>query len=191
MFSIRSSLDFVSVSVVASCSRGRQFKSRRRQKWINWDCDCYYLEICTKTGVQKNNSLATYILGPMKFSMVLFLKFYYSSVLKNYRKNTENFPASLDMMLNIGLVSRKMEGFLLLCKWSIWFTEQHIFKLIIHFLIHQNVPQIKYVISFEVYDGFIGQKILKLCRQESWPFSPGWAANIMRIHSWTFRLPCI
>ena len=25
---------------------------------------------------------------------------------------------------------------------------------------------------FEVYDGFIGQKILKLLRQESWPFGP-------------------
>ena len=28
------------------------------------------------------------------------------------------------------------------------------------------------IISFEVYDGFIGQKILKLWRQESWPFGP-------------------
>ena len=25
---------------------------------------------------------------------------------------------------------------------------------------------------FEVNGGFIGQKILKLCRQESWPFGP-------------------
>ena len=31
---------------------------------------------------------------------------------------------------------------LLLCKSSIWFTEKHIFKIIIYFLIHQNVPQI-------------------------------------------------
>ena len=30
----------------------------------------------------------------------------------------------------------------------------------------------KIFISFEVYDGFIGQKILKLWRQESWPFGP-------------------
>ena len=29
------------------------------------------------------------------------------------------------------------------------------------FLIHQNLPQ-NCIISFEVYDGFIGQKILKL-----------------------------
>ena len=28
---------------------------------------------------------------------------------------------------------------LLLCKSSIWFTEQHIFKIIIYFLVHQNV----------------------------------------------------
>ena len=35
----------------------------------------------------------------------------------------------------------------------------------------------------------IGEKVLKLWRQECWPFSPGWAAHIMRIHSWTFRLP--
>ena len=26
-------------------------------------------------------------------------------------------------------------------------------------------------------------------RQKSWPFSPGWAANITRIRSWTFHLP--
>ena len=31
---------------------------------------------------------------------------------------------------------------LLLCKSSIWFTEKHIFKIIIYFLIHQNVLQI-------------------------------------------------
>ena len=36
---------------------------------------------------------------------------------------------------------------------------------------------------------FLGQKILKLWRQESRLFGPGWAANITRIHSWTFRLP--
>ena len=48
-----------------------------------------------------------------------------------------------------------------------------------------------YVISFEVYDGFIGQKILKLWRHESWPFGPGWTANITAIRLWTFRLPCL
>ena len=47
-----------------------------------------------------------------------------------------------------------------------------------------------YVIWFEVYDGFIGQNILKLWGQERWPFGPGWAALIPRIRSWTFRLPC-
>ena len=47
-----------------------------------------------------------------------------------------------------------------------------------------------YVISFEVYDDLIGQKILKLWRRESWPFGPGWAAHITRIRSCTFRLPC-
>ena len=31
--------------------------------------------------------------------------------------------------------------------------------------------------------------ILKLWRQESWPFGPGWAAHIPSIRSWTFRLP--
>ena len=31
--------------------------------------------------------------------------------------------------------------------------------------------------------------ILKLWKQESWPFSPGWDANITRIRLWTFRLP--
>ena len=71
---------------------------------------------------------------------------------------------------------------LLLCNSSIWLTEKHIFKIIIYLLIHQN-----YVISFEVYDGFIGQTILKLWRQESWPFR---AAHITSIRSWTFRLLC-
>ena len=42
---------------------------------------------------------------------------------------------------------------------------------------------------FEVYGGFIGQKILKLWRQESLPFGPGWATKITRIRSWTFRFP--
>ena len=32
--------------------------------------------------------------------------------------------------------------------------------------------------------------ILKLWRQESWPFGPGWAAHITSIRSWTFCLPC-
>ena len=77
---------------------------------------------------------------------------------------------------------------LLLCKSSIWFTEKHIFKIIKYFLIHQNVPQI---MSFHLRYGFIGQKILELWRQESWPFGPGWAATIARIRSWTSRLPCI
>jgi hypothetical protein len=35
----------------------------------------------------------------------------------------------------------------------------------------------------------LGQKILKLWRQESQPFGPGWSANITRIRSWTFHLP--
>ena len=46
-----------------------------------------------------------------------------------------------------------------------------------------------YVIQFEVYDGFIVEKSLKLWRQESWPFGPGWATHITSIRSWTFRLP--
>ena len=51
---------------------------------------------------------------------------------------------------------------ILLCKSSIWFIEKNSFsKLSYIFLIDQNVPQI---MSFHsrVYDGFIGQKILKL-----------------------------
>ena len=47
-----------------------------------------------------------------------------------------------------------------------------------------------YVISFEVYDGFIGEQILKLWRQESWPLGPCWFAHLTRIRLWTFRLPC-
>ena len=39
---------------------------------------------------------------------------------------------------------RKVHDYFLLlhCKSSIWFTEKHIFKIIIYFLIQQNMPQI-------------------------------------------------
>ena len=77
---------------------------------------------------------------------------------------------------------------LLLCKSSIWFTEKHIFKIIIYFF-NTSKCAANYVISFEVYDGFLGLNILKLWRQESLPFGPGRAAYIMRIRSWTIRLP--
>ena len=50
---------------------------------------------------------------------------------------------------------------LLLCKSSIRFTEKHIFKIIIYFFDTSKCAT-NYVISFEVYDGFIDQKILKL-----------------------------
>ena len=54
------------------------------------------------------------------------------------------------------------DNFLLLfCKSSIWFTEKHIFKIIIYFF-NTSKFAANYVLSFEVYDGFIGQKILKL-----------------------------
>ena len=66
---------------------------------------------------------------------------------------------------------------LLICKSSIWFTEQHIFKIILHFF-NTSKCAANYVISFEVYDGFICQKILKQWRQESRPFSPGSAPHI-------------
>ena len=78
---------------------------------------------------------------------------------------------------------------LLLCKSSNRFTEKHIFKIIIYSF-NTSKCAANYVISFEVYDGFIGQNFLKLWRQESWPFGTGWSANIMRIHSWTFCLLC-
>ena len=76
---------------------------------------------------------------------------------------------------------RKVHNYflLLLCKSSIWFTEQHIFKIIINFLT-TLICAANYVIWFEVYDGLIGQKILKLWRQESWPFGPGWSANTLK-----------
>ena len=83
----------------------------------------------------------------------------------------------------------KIISTLLLCKSSIWFTEKHIFKIIIYFF-NTSKCVANYVISFGVYDGFISQKYLKLWRQESWPFGPGWAAHITSIGSWTFRLPC-
>ena len=77
---------------------------------------------------------------------------------------------------------------LLLCKSSIWFTEQHIFKITIYFF-NTSKCVTNCVISFKVYDGFISKKILKLWMQESQPFGLCWAAHIMSIGSWTFRLP--
>ena len=49
---------------------------------------------------------------------------------------------------------------LVLCKSSIWFTEKHIFKTIIYFF-NTSKGATNYVFSFEVYHGFIDQKILK------------------------------
>ena len=48
---------------------------------------------------------------------------------------------------------------LLLCKSSIWFTEKQILKIVICFFNTSKCATI-YVISLEVYGGFIGQKIL-------------------------------
>ena len=66
-----------------------------------------------------------------------------------------------------GYGRREVHGYfsLLLCKSSIWF-EQHIFKIIIYFFTTSKCAT-NYIISFEVYDDFIGQKTLKLWRQES------------------------
>ena len=65
---------------------------------------------------------------------------------------------------------------------------KHNFKIIRYFF-NTSKCATNHVISLEGYDGFIGQKYLMLWRQESWPFGPGWSAYIMRIRSWTFRLP--
>ena len=70
--------------------------------------------------------------------------------------------------------TRNFASKLLYC--FVFLTEQHIFKIIIYFLIHQNGPQIIHVISFEVYDGFIVEKI-----SGKSSFGPGWSANITRI----------
>ena len=77
---------------------------------------------------------------------------------------------------------------LLLSKSSIWFTEEHIFKIILYFFYYIKICR-KFCHFIWGIWWLIGQKILKLWRQESWPFGPGWSANIARIRSWTFRLP--
>jgi hypothetical protein len=58
---------------------------------------------------------------------------------------------------------RKVHDYFLsiLCKSSIWFTEKHIFKIVIYFFDTSKCAAYC-VISFKVYDGFIGQKILKI-----------------------------
>ena len=80
---------------------------------------------------------------------------------------------------------------LLLCKIINLVYRETYFQSYLILFINQNVWQI---MSFHLrYDGLmvLGLKILKLWRQESRPFSPGWAAHIMSIRSWTFRLPCL
>ena len=52
---------------------------------------------------------------------------------------------------------------LLLCKSSIWFTEKHIFKIIIYFF-NASKCAANYVISFEVYDGFLGQNVFEVMK---------------------------
>ena len=47
-----------------------------------------------------------------------------------------------------------------------------------HMFFNKSKCATNYVISFEIYDGFIGQKILKLWRHESWPFSPKSSPNL-------------
>ena len=76
-----------------------------------------------------------------------------------------------------------------LLKTSVYFFSPHpLFKIIMFF--HNTSKCVaKYAISFEVTDSFISHNILKLLRQEGRPFGPGWAATIIRIRSWTFRLP--
>ena len=53
--------------------------------------------------------------------------------------------------------------------------------------IHHDVPQnFRFYLRY-VYEGFIGEKVMKLWRQESWPFCPGWAAELWGICSLTCR----
>ena len=72
----------------------------------------------------------------------------------------ENHLTILGRMMDEG---RKVHDYFLLlpCKSSIWFTEKYIFKIIIYFFDASKFVA-NYLILFEVYDGFIGQKILKL-----------------------------
>ena len=67
-------------------------------------------------------------------------------------------------------------------RWGVFNGARHnCFSVDIFFLISYTFDTSKcasnYIISFEVYDGFIGQKILKLWRQENWPCGPN-AAQI-------------
>ena len=71
------------------------------------------------------------------------------------QSETLNLTAKCSQYVPITEDGRSHDYFLLLlCKSSIWFTEQHIFKIIIYF---SNTSKFatNYVISFEIYDGFI------------------------------------
>ena len=82
---------------------------------------------------------------------------------KERKADDDNVKKKLRSLIPNDHGRRKVHDYflLLLCKSSIWFTEEHIFKIIIYFF-NTSKCATNYVISFEVYDGFIGQKILKL-----------------------------
>ena len=61
-----------------------------------------------------------------------------------------------------------------------------------NFLIFTSKYDAKHVISYEVYYGLIGEKILKLSSQESWPFGPNPAKISILFHKnlppWDFSI---
>ena len=67
--------------------------------------------------------------------------------------------------------------------------QRNTFSKLLYIFFNTSKCAKNYVNSFELQDGFIGQKILKLWRQESQPFRSGWAAHIMSIRLGTFPLP--
>ena len=59
---------------------------------------------------------------------------------------------------------------LLLCKSSIWFTEKHIFKIILCIFFNTLKCATNYVISFKVHDGFIDFEAMKAGKLAIWPW---------------------
>ena len=77
---------------------------------------------------------------------------------------------------------------LLLSKSSIWFTGRHIFKIIIYFF-NKSKCATNYVISFEVYNDFRGEKILKLWMQEIWPYNENMIVELFRAKNYNGMIP--
>ena len=108
------------------------------------------------------------------YQKLFWPEFYWEIILLNYRIVASRSTSRLVTCL--GLFRFLMKG--IFSPYVLWPLDK---KLIFWIVTRVSAR------DYTVYEGFIGQKMLKLWRQETWPFGPDWAANIPRIRSWTSR----